>query len=460
MTNLRLKDLNSVNETTKNGGLKKTLGAFDLLLLGIGGIIGTGIFVLTGTAAQDTGPALTMSFLMSGLICMFVALVYTEIATMINTSGSVYTYSYVALGEIVAWITALMLMLNLAVGAMTVAAGWSGYVVDILKHGGINLPSLYTSVPADGGIINLPAMLIVLCVTALLIKGTKESTFINNVLVAVKIGAIFLFIIIAVPHFDVRHWQPFAPFGFDGIAIGAGGVFLAFAGFDSLAAAAEECKNPKRDITIGVIGSLAICTILYMVVAALLTGIIPFTELNNAKPLAHALKFVGSNIGSALVAAGGIAGMSTVLIVQIYALSRIFLAIARDGLLPKAISKIHPKFGTPYISTISIGVIIAVFTGLIPIKILNYLSSMGTLTVFIIASVVVVVLRFKLPNAERPFRCPAIYVTCPIAISMCLFLLSKLAKVAGLYYLIWLLLGLTIYFAYGYRNSQFCKSRI
>jgi APA family basic amino acid/polyamine antiporter len=461
MNIFRIKNIMSVKEVTGSGqSLNKTLTAFHLLLLGIGAVIGTGIFVITGTTSQVTGPALFLSFLLSGIACVFVALVYTEIAAAIPTSGSVYTYSYIALGEYIAWITGALLVLEFGVGPTVVAAGWSAYVTDILKHLDIIIPFEYTTVPSNGGIVNLPAMIITFLITCLLIKGTKESALLNNILVVVKLAAILLFVFIAVPHFDLKNWEPFAPFGFNGIAQGGAMVFIAFAGFDSLAAAADECKNPKRDITIGLIGSLIICTILYVIVAAVLTGIVPYTELNNEKPLAHALRLNGSSIGSALVAAGGIAGMTTVLIVQIYAQSRVFYAMARDGLLPKSFTKLHPRFNTPYVSTIVTGLAVSLCAGFFPINTLNSLTNMGTLSVFIIASIVVVVLRHKNPELERPFKCPAIYLISSIAILLCGYLLYQLIPVAGVYYVGWLLFCTAIYFLYSYKSSNLNNNTI
>lgn len=453
MNIFRMKAISAIK--ANNQELNKTLSAFDLLLLGIGGVIGTGIFVLTGTASKYTGPALPISFLLSGLACMFVALAYTEIGSMIPTSGSVYTYSYLALGEIVAWLTGWLIILEFGVGATTVAAGWSAYVVDILKQANIIIPPSLATVPSKGGIINLPAIIISLLITALLVKGTKESALLNNILVVVKLAAITIFVIVAIPNFKLSNWDNFAPFGFSGIATGAAVVFLAFTGFDSLAAAAEECKNPKRDMTIGLIGSLIVCMILYMIVAAMLTGIVPFTELiGNEKPLAHALRLNGSQIGSALVAAGGIAGMSTVIIVNIFALSRVFLVMSRDGLLPSFFGNLHHKYNTPYISTIIIGLGVALVAGLVPIDIISNLASMGTLTVFILASLIVMILRYNQPELERPFKCPAVYLVGTLAILMCGFLFFKLMSVVGQYFLLWLIIGLVIYFTYSFKNSK------
>lgn len=446
---LRKQSFESVKEGISHNGLKKSLTGLDLFLLGIGAVVGTGIFVLTGTASQYSGPALILSFLFSGISCMFVALIYTEIAAMLPVAGSVYTYSYVAFGEIFAILASLLLMLEFMFGAGAVSAGWSGYVVDVLKQGGVDIPFQYTVGPLEGGWLNVPAMIIALSVTAILTRGTKESAVLNNILVAVKIIAIFLFLFIAAPHFDLKHWENFAPFGVGGITMAGAIVFFAFNGFDALATTAEECKDPKKDLTVGLIGSLFVCTILYMLVAGMLTGIVDFRELNNSKPLAHALRLNGSNIGSALVAAGGIAGMTTVVLAMIYAQSRVFLVMARDGLMPSFFAKLHTKYNTPYISTVLIGLTVSLIAGLVPIRISGTLTSMGTLAVFIMASVVVIKLRRSLPNVDRPFKCPAIYAIGGIAIVCCSVLLLKLIPDFGKYFFSWIAFGMGLYLLTG-----------
>ncbi|MFV9875215.1 MAG: amino acid permease [Rickettsiales endosymbiont of Dermacentor nuttalli] len=450
----KIQDLKSIRELSSNNSeMDKTLGPIDLLLLGVGAVIGTGIFVLTGIASQYSGPALFFSFLISAVVCMFVALVYTEVAAMIPTSGSVYTYSYVALGEVFAWISACLLILEFSVGAMTVAVGWSSYMVEILRQGGIELPITLTTPYFDGGVINLPAVIISLFLTFILVRGTKTGALINNTLVVVKLLAIFIFVVIAAPHFSLDHWKDFSPFGVNGIVKAAAVVLLAYTGFDSIATTVEECKNPKRDITIGLIGSLVICAVLYMAVAAMLTGIVPYTELNNAKPLAYALKRNGSNIGSALVAVGGIAGMTTVILVNLYAQSRVLFVMSRDGLLPKVFSNLHAKYHTPYISVIIIGLVISIIAGLVPINILSGLASMGTLSIFIIASVVVVVLRKQYPDVERPFKCPLVYLISVCSILCCSYLLIQLIPVVGKYYAMWLVIGIVLYFVYKLKHN-------
>lgn len=453
------KSLESILESAEKHSLKKTLGAMDLMLLGIGCVIGTGIFVLTGVAAAKyAGPAITISYALAGFACVFAALAYAELAAMVPVSGSAYTYSYIAMGEIIAWIVGWGLVLEYAVGASTVAAGWSGYMSGILASAGMPLPMELTKVPSDGGIINLPAVVISLFVGSLLIRGTKESANLNRILVAIKLGAIFIFLAVATPHFNPVNWENFMPFGFSGVATGAAAIFFAYVGFDAVACAAEECKNPNRDLPIGLIGSLAVCTMLYMAVAAVLTGIVPFETLNNAEPLAAALRANGSNIGSALVATGAIAGLTTVILVLMYGQSRIFFVMSRDGLLPQFFSKLHPKFQTPYVSSIIIGLVVAVVSGFTPIHTLGNLTSMGTLLAFIIVAIGVLVMRYTKPDVPRPFRCPAVHVVAPIAIVSCSALMYELFKTTGKPFVIWGIFGIIVYFSYmAYRHKVALK---
>ena len=444
------KSLEAILASAEKHSLKKSLGAVDLLLLGIGCVIGTGIFVLTGVAAAKyAGPAITISYALAGFACVFAALAYTELASMVPVAGSAYTYSYVALGEMVAWIVGWGLILEYAVGASTVAAGWSGYMVGILNSAGIHLPDVITKVPSQGGIVNLPAVLIALFVGLLLIRGTKESAQLNRILVSVKLGAIFLFLTIAVPHIRVSNWADFNPFGFNGIATGAAFIFFAYVGFDAVACAAEECHNPNRDLPIGIIGSLLVCTILYIAVAGTLTGIVPYATLNNAEPLASALRANGSNIGSALVATGAIAGMTTVLLVLMYGQSRIFFVMSRDGLLPPIFCKLHSRFHTPYISSIMIALGVALVSGFTPIATMGNLTSMGTLLAFIVVAFGVMIMRTTKPDAPRPFKCPAVYVIAPIAILSCGYLMYQLILTTGKPFLIWSAIGIVVYFSYG-----------
>ncbi|WP_341761375.1 amino acid permease [Candidatus Tisiphia endosymbiont of Thecophora atra] len=424
MSFLTKKSFESIKELGKTSGLNKTLGAFDLILLGLGAIIGTGVFVITGiVAATYSGPAVMLSYAIAGVTCIFVALAYTELATMLPTSGSVYTYSYIAFGEIFAWLIGSVIVLELGFAAGAVAAGWSGYVQAILSAGGIYLPKALTAVPANGGMINLPAFLIVVFISFILYLGTKDSKRLNAILVFVKMAAIFAFIIYAAPHFNATNWQNFLPFGFNNMLVGASILFIAMTGFGTIAATAEECKNPNRDLMIGIIGSLVISTIVYVIIAGLTTGIAPFDQLNNDQPLAYALSINNSNVGSAIVATGAVAGMTTVLMMNIYGTSRIFYAIARDGLLPKSFAKLHPKYDSPYITILIFSALAALLGGFCPTAILFQLSSMGALIDYTAVAIIVMLFRIKMPSATRPFKCPLAFVIIPFVLIACIYLL-------------------------------------
>ncbi|MDP4709550.1 MAG: amino acid permease [Rickettsiaceae bacterium] len=426
MSFFKKKSFQSVKDTYSTSGLDKNLTAFDLVLLGLGGIVGTGVFALTGlVAAQYAGPAITISYAIAGFVCIFVALAYTELATMLPTSGSIYTYSYVAFGEVFAWLVGSVIIMELGFAASAVAGSWSAYVQGILTSAGYGLPEYLVKTPFEGGIINLPALLVVLLVGFMLYRGTKESKRLNNMLVFVKMSAIFIFIFFAAPHFDSTNWENFMPYGFDDVLHGSSILFFAYTGFGTLASAAEECKNPKRDLTIGIIGSLVCATAVYVLVAAVLTGVVPFSELDNAQPLAYALQLTGSNIGSALVATGAVAGMTTVIMINAYGQSRIFYVIARDGLLPKALAKIHHKYDSPHFTILFFTMLIGLMGALIPYSWLAQLSSMGALTDYMIVAVIVMLFRVKYPEIERPFKCPAIFIVAPIALLASLYLLFK-----------------------------------
>ncbi len=454
----RTKNLAETVNSAEHSSLKKTLGATDLVLLGIGCTIGTGIFVLTGiAAAKYAGPAISLSYLFSAFACAFAALAYAELASMVPASGSAYTYTYVVIGEFIAWLVGWGLVLEYGVGAATVASGWSGYMIGILQAGGVNLPEYLIKTPANGGLINLPAVLIALFIGFLLIRGTKESVIVNRVLVGVKLTAIFIFLIVAVPMIDTKNWADFAPFGINGIFLGAATIFFAYIGFDAVATAAEECKNPKRDVPIGIIGSLAISAVLYFTVAIVLTGIAHYTLLDNSEPLAYALRINGSNIGSALVAIGAITGMTTVLLVLMYGQSRIFYVMSRDKLIPPIFGKIHPRFNTPYVSAMIVAVGVALTAGLTPIHTLGHMTSLGTLFAFIVVAIAVMMLRKSKPDLARPFKCPAVYFVAPMAVLCCGYLIYNLLLETGKPFVIWTIIGLLIYFGYGYRKSPLNK---
>ncbi len=460
MNILRTKKIDDLISSAERKGLKKTLGASDMVMLGVGCIIGTGIFVLTGVAAAKyAGPGIMLSFVLSGLACAFAALAYAELASMVPVAGSAYTYSYAALGEIIAWIVGWNLILEYSVGSSAVAAGWSGYMVGLLKSAGIELPKAYTAVPADGGIVNLPAMLIALFLSVLLVRGTKESATLNKILVFIKLAAVFIFLVLAGPKVNPANWTPFMPYGFSGVAGGAAIIFFAYIGFDAVATAAEECRNPNRDLPIGIIGSLVVCTILYIAVAAVLTGVVPYTELNNAEPVAYALRAIGYNLGSALVGTGAIAGITTVLLVLMYGQTRVFFAMSRDGLIPAGICKVHPKYGTPHVITILAGVAVALIAGFTPIGIIAELTNIGTLFAFVVAAIGVFVLRKTRPDLHRPFRCPAVSIVAPLAVLSCGYLMYNLPGETWLRFFIWSAIGFAVYFLYSYRNSELNKQK-
>jgi len=460
MSVFRTKKIDDLISGAEKKGLKKTLGASDMVMLGVGCIIGTGIFVLTGVAAAKyAGPGIMLSFVLSGLACAFAALAYAELAAMVPVAGSAYTYSYAALGEIIAWIVGWNLILEYSVGSSAVAAGWSGYMVGLLKSAGIELSKAYTAVPADGGIVNLPAMVIAIFLSLLLVRGTKESATLNKILVFIKLTAVFIFLVLAGPKVNPVNWTPFMPYGFSGVAGGAAIIFFAYIGFDAVATAAEECRNPNRDLPIGIIGSLIVCTILYIAVAAVLTGVVPYTELNNAEPVAYALRAIGYNLGSALVGTGAIAGITTVLLVLMYGQTRVFFAMSRDGLIPAGICKVHPKYGTPHVITILAGIAVALIAGFTPIGIIAELTNIGTLFAFVVAAIGVFVLRRTRPDLHRPFRCPAVSVVAPLAVLSCGYLMYNLPAETWMRFFIWSAIGFVVYFVYSYRNSELNKQK-
>jgi APA family basic amino acid/polyamine antiporter len=458
MNPFRKKNIHDLLEDSKKNSLKKTLTALDLILIGIGGTVGTGIFVVTGiAAAKYAGPAISISYLISAFACVFAALAYAELASMVPIAGSAYTYSYVAMGEFVAWIVGWILILEYEAAASTVAAGWSGYVVGILKTAGIIIPEMLTKTPDEGGLINLPAVLVIFFIGAMLYRGMQQGIALNRVLVGIKLAVIFIFLVIATPAINTQNWSDFAPFGTSGVLMGAAVVFYAYIGFDCIATAAEECKNPKRDLPIGIITSLFFCMLLYTSVSLVLTGISHYTGLNNPEPVAKALRENGSNIGSALVATGAIAGITSVLLILVYSQSRIFFVMSRDRLLPAFMSKLHSKFKTPHYSVIVTSFVAAVIAGFLPLELLGQLVSIGALSSFIVVAIGVLLLRITDPKTHRSFSCPAVFVTAPIAILSCGYLLYTLLVQSGVWFLGWIVVGLVVYFAYGYSRSPLAK---
>lgn len=426
MSFFRKKSLESVKEAGNSSGLDRTLTSFDLILLGLGAIVGTGVFTLTGfVAAKYAGPAVTLSYAIAGVVCIFVALAYTELATMLPTSGSIYTYTYVAFGEVFAWLVGGIIIIELGFAASAVSGSWSAYVQGILNAAGIHLPKMISASPAEGGLINLPALFIIMFVGFMLYLGTKDSKRLNNILVFIKMTAIAVFVFVAAPKFDATNWENFMPNGLDDVMLGSSILFFAFTGFGVLASAAEECENPKRNLTVGIIGSLLLATVVYIIVATAITGMVPIAELDNAQPLAHALRLHGSNIGSTLVATGAVAGMTTVIMLNLYGQSRIFYVIARDGLLPKFISRLHHKYDSPHITIIIFTLLTGIMGAFLPYDILAKLSSMAALSDYVIITIIVMLFRFTQKHVERPFKCPAVFVVAPIALASSLYLLFK-----------------------------------
>lgn len=461
---LRKKSVNNLiaDVEKKENALKRTLGAFDLTLLGIGAIIGTGIFVLTGTAAAKfAGPALVLSFIIAGLACGFAALAYAEFASMIPVAGSAYTYSYVTLGELAAWIIGWDLILEYALACSTVAIGWSGYFVKLMDGLGVHLPAWAVNAPGTpgGGEINIPAIVISLLVTLLLSMGVKESARFNNIIVFIKVAVVLLFIVVGIGYVQPAYWKPFMPFGLGGVMTGAAVVFFAYIGFDAVSTAAEEVKNPKRDLPIGIIGSLVVCTILYIVVSLILTGIVPYTQLNTSAPIALAMEVINQNWVAGFVSLGAISGITTVLLVLLYGQSRIFFAMSRDGLLPKVFSQVHPRYGTPFKSTWGTGIVVAIIAGFTQIGIVAEMVNIGTLAAFVLVSGSVIYLRKTNPNLPRSFKCPGVPVIPILAIIFCLGLMISLSLITWIRFIVWLFIGFIIYFIYGIRNSKIAKEK-
>ena len=450
----RRKSIDELQAAAAASGMLKNLAAVDLLMLGIGAVIGTGIFVLTGVAAAKyAGPAVPLSFILSGLTCALAGLAYAEFASIVPASGSAYTYAYASLGEFIAFIVGWNLILEYTVTSSAVAVGWSGYVVGLFASAGLVLPHELVVAPEEGGIFNLPAVLITLFLSFLLVRGTKESVKLNRILVFVKLAAIFLFLVLAAPHVDVTNWEPFLPFGYSGVVSGAAIVFFAYIGFDAVATTAEECRNAARDLPVGIIGSLFICTLLYAVVAAVLTGVVPYSMLDTAEPVAFALRHIGYNVGSAIVAVGAICGITTVLLVLLYGQSRIFFAMSRDGMVPANVCKIHRRFHTPYRVTILGAIFVSVIAGVFPIGMIAEMANIGTLSAFLIASVGVMVLRKTEPDLKRNFKCPAVWLIAPLAVLSCGYLMANLPLATWHRFGFWILFGLCVYFGYSRAHS-------
>jgi len=465
----------------KEHSLKRVLGPLNLTLLGIGGIIGAGIFVLTGqAAAQYAGPAIVLSFIISAVGCAFAGLCYAEFASMIPIAGSAYTYSYATIGELLAWIIGWDLILEYLFGAAAVSVGWSGYVTSFLRDFGINIPASISSAPfafdhvagwtATGAIINLPAVLIIAAVTALLVVGIQESASVNDVAVFAKVIVVILFIAFGFSYINAANWHPFMPantgtfgqYGWSGVFRGAGVIFFAYIGFDAVSTAAQEAKNPQRDMPIGILASLAVCTVLYIAVALTLTGIVSYKELLVPDPIAVGVNAAGPGLFwlRKFIKIGAIAGLSSVMLVLLLGQPRIFYAMSLDGLLPAFFSKVHPKFRTPHVTTIATGAVAALLGGFFPIGALGEMVSIGTLLAFAIVCASIIVLRRTHPDLKRPFKTPLVPLIPALGIIVTVGQMLFLPWATWLRLIIWMAIGITIYFLYGRHHSKLAPLKV
>ncbi|HET6535789.1 MAG TPA: amino acid permease [Sphingomicrobium sp.] len=484
----RVKPLDAILATAEKKALRRTLGAFQLTMLGIGAVIGTGIFVLTAEAAQKAGPAMMISFVIAGSVCAVAALCYAELSSMVPVSGSAYTYTYAVMGEILAWMVGWALILEYAVGASAVAVGWSGYFVGLLKSWGIGFPLALAVGPSQGGFINLPAVVISLLVTGLLIIGTKESARVTSALVLVKVVALSVFVILTFPVLSGAHFEPFIPNGWGtyGVVGAAASIFFAYVGFDAVSTAAEETVNPQRNIPIGLIGSLLFCTVFYLLVAAGAIGAIGAEPVRNAagqvlppgsaemaaqcqaiisggaaeplvcskEALAHVLRAIGYERVGDFMGIAAFVALPSVVLMMMFGQTRIFFVMARDGLLPEKLSEVHPKFQTPHIVTAFTGIVVTLAAAFLPVGKLADYSNSGTLFAFAMVALAVMVLRRTDPSRHRPFRTPAVMIIAPLAIVGCIGLYLNLPFVAKMVLIVWGAFGLLIYFAYSRRRSH------
>jgi APA family basic amino acid/polyamine antiporter len=486
----RVKPLDAILATAEKKGLHRSLGAFQLTMLGIGAVIGTGIFVLTSEAAQKAGPGMLLSFVLAGFVCAVAALCYSELASMVPVAGSAYTYTYAVMGELLAWMVGWALILEYAVGASAVAVGWSGYFVGLLDKGlGVHLPVALVAGPNQGGVINLPAVVIAGLVTWLLVVGTTESARVNAVLVAIKVAALTLFVALSLPVMNMAHFQPLLPTGVGGMAGAAASIFFAYVGFDAVSTAAEETQNPQRNVPIGLIGSLVFCTIFYLLVAAGAIGATsnpsfaqPVRDAAGAllepgslalaarcdvvsgaaiqplacshEALAHVLRSIGWTKVGNLIGLAAFLALPSVVLMMMFGQIRVFFAMARDGLLPEKLATVHPRFQTPHIMTIVTGVVVTLMAAFLPVgKLVDY-SNSGTLFAFAMVAIAVLVLRRADPGRHRPFRTPAIYVVAPLTVLGCAYLFFSLNLIAMLVLPVWGALGLLIYFTYSRPRSH------
>ncbi len=451
------KSINQLLETSEGDkGLKRVLGTSGLLLMGVGAIIGAGIFILTGIAsALYAGPGIILSFVIAGVACLFTALCYAEFASMIPVAGSAYTYSYATLGELFAWIIGWDLILEYLLIVAAVAVGWSGYIVNIFTSLGLNLPPQLINPPGiDGGIINIPAVVIIAGITWLLIRGAKQSSQVNTVIVVIKLAVILLFITIGVNYIHPANYHPFLPYGWTGVFKGAAIIFFAYIGFDAITTAAEEVKNPKKTFPIAILGSLIISSILYIAVSGVLNGIFPYyTYKETAAPVAFALANLGIQWANIVISIGALCGITSVLLVSFFGQSRVFFAMSRDGLLPEFFSRLHKDFRTPTNGIIVVGIVGSLIAAFLPITELAQLVNIGTLAAFIIVSAAVIILRIQKPELERPFKTPLVPLVPILAILFCLFLVTELPTITHIRFIVWLAIGLAIYYFYGRKNS-------
>jgi basic amino acid/polyamine antiporter, APA family len=460
--NWRIKPLADLFAAAEKKPLGRTLGPFQLVMLGVGTVIGTGIFVLSAEAAQKAGPGMMVSFVLAAFTCAFTALCYAELASMVPLSGSAYTYSYGVLGELVAWMVGWALILEYAVAASAVSVGWSNYFVGLLERSfSIDIPDALTRGPYVGGLINLPAVAIGLLMTSLLVIGTRTSATVNAVLATIKVLALVVFVALSVPVLQMDNFHPFAPNGFlgeisgMGIAGAAASIFFAYIGFDAVSTAAQEAKNPQRDMPIGILGSLGICTLLYVIVSLTLTGLVHYSKLNVAHPVAFAVEQIsGLSWLRPFITLGAVLGLGSVVLVMLLGQSRVFYSMSRDGLIGPWAGKVHPRYRTPYLSTIYVGLIVAVISATFPIQILGELVNIGTLLAFVLVCIGVWILRRTRPDLDRPFRTPLVPLVPILGVLSCLGLMATLPGDTWLRLFVWLLIGFVIYFAYGRKHSH------
>ncbi|WP_242280798.1 amino acid permease [Bacillus cereus group sp. BfR-BA-01347] len=458
---LKKKSVTQLLEHNQSKTLTKTLGAFDLIMLGVGSIIGTGVLVLTGlVAARDAGPAVIFSFVLAAIICGFIALCYAEIASTLPASGSVYTYSYATIGEFVAHLVGWSLLLIYIVATAAVAAGWTGYFHNLIKGFGLEIPKALVTIPSHGGIVNLPAVIITLILAWMLSRGTRESKRINNIMVLIKIGMILLFITVGIFYVKPMNWVPIAPYGLSGVFTGGAAILFAFTGFDILATSAEEVKDPKRNLPIGIIASLIICTIIYVMVCIVMTGMVSYKELNVPEAMAYVMEVVGQGKVAGAIAAGAVIGLMAVIFSNMYAATRVFFAMSRDGLLPKSFAKVNKKTGAPTFITGLSGIGSSIIARFIDLKELVNLVNIGSLVTFALVCLSVIILRKSHPNLKRGFMVPFVPVLPSVSIVCCVFLMLNLPLRTWMYFSIWITIGAVIYFFYSIKHSNLNEETI